>query len=107
MLLGIQLALLVVGVIVALRGRMGGARGHEVVGVRARAAGVLIGVMAGASIAMTHAPGRGIETLAMGPERLAALAVQGVWLVGAMVLATLVAGSGRPEPAIRGRRVAA
>lgn len=99
MLLAIQLALLVVGVVVVLRGRMAGGRGREVVGTRARLAGLVLAGMAGWSTAT----GVSIERVAEGVQRLSVLGVQAVWLLAAMLIASLVAGSGRHEPATVGR----
>jgi hypothetical protein len=97
MLLAIQLALLAVGVIVVIRGRMSGTRGGEVVGVRARAAGGVLGGMAGWSTAT----GLMLERVPEGVQRLGVLGWQAVWLLGAMVLASMIAGGGRPVGAMR------
>lgn len=107
MLLGIQLALLAMGVIVALRGRMGGARGHEVVGARARLGGLVLVAMAGTSIGMTHGADGTLAGAAEGVDRLAAIGLQGAWLMGAMVIAALVGGQGRNVEAAGGRRATA
>jgi hypothetical protein len=99
MLLAIQLALLAVGVIVVVRGRMSGTRGQEVVGVRARLAGGVLGAMAGWSTAT----GLMLERVPEGVQRIAVLGWQAVWLLGAMMLASMIAGGGSPRES--GRRV--
>lgn len=93
MLLAIQLALLVVGIVVVIRGRMGGAKGCEVLGLRARLAGGLLAGMAGWSTAT----GMMVQQVPEGVERLSVIGIQAIWLLGAMVLASMVAGAGREE----------
>ena len=99
MLLAIQLALMAVGVIVVVRGRMLGTRGQEVAGVRARLAGGVLACMAGWSTAT----GMLLSRVPEGAPRLGVLGWQAVWLLGAMMLASMVAGGGRPEGARRGK----
>lgn len=97
MLLAIQLALIVVGVVVAVRGRMSGARGREVIGSRARLAGLVLLGMSAWSVTggtmMGHVP--------EGMQRLSVVGMQGVWLLGAMIMASMIAGAGRPAEAVR------
>lgn len=99
MLLAIQLGFLAVGVIIVVRGRMSGTRGHEVVGMRARLAGAVLAGMAGWSTAS----GMMVERIPEGVQRLSVIGMQGVWLLGAMVAASVIAGAGRPEEAVRVR----
>ena len=103
MLLAIQLALLAMGVVVVLRGRMCGIRGHEVIGMRARLAGLVMAAMAGWSTAS----GLMVEHIPQGVHRLSVVGMQAVWLLGAMILASMIAGSGMPEEAVakRGQRL--
>jgi len=93
MLLAIQMALFVVGGVVVLRGRMSGTRGHEVVGLRARLAGGVLAGMSGWSLAT----GMMIEQVPEGVQRLSVLGMQAIWLLAAMITASMVAGSGKPE----------
>ncbi len=99
MLLAIQLALLVVGVVVVVRGKMSGARGCDVIGLRARLAGGLLAGMAGWSTAT----GMMLQQVPEGVQRLSVIGLQAIWLLGAMVLASMVAGAGRPEEAVARR----
>ncbi len=99
MLLAIQLALLVVGIVVVVRGRMCGARGREIVGPRARLAGLALLAMAGWSTAS----GLMVESVPEGAARLSVIGMQGVWLLGAMIVASMVAGAGQPEEAVAKR----
>lgn len=102
MLLAIQLALLVVGVVVLIRGRMSGARGCEVVGPRARLAGlVLVGVSCWSITSGVMA-----ERVPEGVQRLSVIGIQGVMLLGAMIIASMIAGGGRPQESV-GRRALA
>ncbi|MCA9288293.1 MAG: hypothetical protein KDA05_06905 [Phycisphaerales bacterium] len=102
MLLGIQLALVAIGVVVLLRGQMSGARGREVSGARARLAGLVLVVMAGWSALAS----RGLEATPEGVDRLALVAVQCVWLLGAMIVASMVGGAGVKSAQSRRRALA-
>lgn len=97
MLLAIQLALLAVGIIVVIRGKMSGTRGGEVTGLRARLAGFALASMAGWSTAT----GFTVHSAPEGVQRLSVMGLQAVWLLAAMMLASLIAGSGAPARATR------
>lgn len=97
MLLAIQLALLAVGVIVVIRGKMSGTRGGEVTGLRARLAGLALASMAGWSTTT----GLTLNSTPEGVQRLSVMGLQAVWLLAAMMLASLIAGSGAPARAPR------